>query len=193
MYITNSTSVLVSTMGGVGYQNTNEIAPYQVESTGSISGAVLTVVSAATQSNTLTYPYYAWIGLFNIYYSERELLGVLQFEITTPTSPPDAVGTSNNINVQLLASDTATSTDGRYPTQKVLNKTAPSVLTQENIPIQYGWLIGAELFGSQSISGGANTVTPVQELNGSYNYFWGVPFAQTISGYRNAIITLIIS
>ncbi|AQN68052.1 collagen triple helix repeat protein [Saudi moumouvirus] len=163
-----------------------------MQSNGVITGGTITIVAAATQSNTLTYPFYCWIGIFRIDYSQRELMGVLEFAITTPTSG-GAVGTANNIGVRLLATNTSTSTDGRYNANRVLNKTAPSVLTEGNIPFQYGWLVGAELFGSQSASGGANTITFVQELNGSFAYAWGRPFAQSISGYRNVILTLNVS
>ena len=174
------------------------IAPYQISTTGSISSAVLTEASLATINNTgLSYPYYAWSGIFRIDYTQRELLGVVEFIINTPTSG-GAVGTNGNINIRLLATNTSTSTDGRYVVNRVLRKTGAGTLTQGSIPVQFGWLIGVEHFGAQSEASGTDTVTPVQELSGTNNYSWRAglvagsrPFSRSISGYKNSIISLI--
>lgn len=189
-----------STRAGAGYRNPGDCAPFQVYSTSQITDAIMTVVSLCTQSNNpLTYPYFAWAGIYRINYSDRELLGMLLFQITTPTTPGNNVGIQNDINTQLLASNTALSPDGRYIAFQVLQKIAPATLAVQPIPIQIGWLIGMELLGPQSANGGAGTVISVQELNGSTNYFWtggappaqpAIPFAQTISGYANPIISL---
>jgi len=194
----NDNGFNVSTLAGTGYNNSNSISPYQVMATSQITSAVLTVSSLSTKINNSSFPYYAWMGIYRINYTTRNLIGVIEFQITTPTTVGSGVGV-DNIGVQLLATDTSTSTDGVYIANRVLNKTPGNPpLTLANIPLQNGWIIGMELLLAQNTGG--STFSAIQEGAGSTSYLWGNttpvavrPYAQSITGYKNPIITLTTS
>ena len=183
-------SLRESTRAGAGYQNSDDISPYHISNPGtSVQSAMISIVECSIIPNAaVTYPCYAWVGLYRNDYSNRQFLGVVEFAITTPTAPAQ-VNNNGSTGNRLLGTGSG-NTDGLYSVNRILTRTGPGTLAVGNIPVVQGWYIGMELLYPSN--NGGTAVSTIQDVDGATVYSWGRNFNNAIGGYTNTHVSILI-
>lgn len=186
----NLPSAPPSTRVWTGLNNVNQIVPQPVGKGTSITGGVLSIVKARVNSESVTYPCYAVVGIYREDVSQRELIGYMEFEISAPTSGSLGVNTPTSTTRTLLSNGIRTS-DGLYQATAItgLVLTTGEKIPQ-HIPVLSGSFIGVELMKPTDENGLARYYAP-GGLSGT-SIALNRPYNQAISGYENVSLSLII-
>lgn len=188
MFVINNSYASASTSSGVGLSGTS-LNSLQIMRGLNIIGSIISLSDASVPTATVTYPSYCWIAVYRNDYTNRVVLGFLEFAITTP-SGGRGLGTNNTFNNTsgLLGTGSGT-TDGIYSVNRIL-KASPTTgtFTVATISVAPGWSIGMELI--DPVASGLNAVATVSTTAGTLSYQWGRAYANAITGFKNVSLTI---